>query len=88
MIVSLYLDFAELQASNGKAMRMIDWINKLDEFLKLSEKKILLDAGNISSKQALLKAKSEFKKYKEEKDRKYISDFDMEMKKIQKANKK
>ncbi len=88
LIVSLYLDFAELQASNGKTMRMIDWINKLDEFLKLSEKKILLDTGKISSKRALLKAKNEFKKYKEERDRKYISDFDREMKKIQKESKK
>ncbi|HPQ79989.1 MAG TPA: virulence RhuM family protein [Candidatus Dojkabacteria bacterium] len=88
LIVSLYLDFAELQASNGKAMRMIDWINKLDEILKLSEKKILLDTGKISSKRALLKAKNEFKKYKEERDRKYISDFDREMKKIQKESKK
>lgn len=38
LIVSLYLDFAELQATNKRAMTMKDWIVKLDEFLKLSEK--------------------------------------------------
>lgn len=82
LIVSFYLDFAELQATNGKTMRMLDWIKKLDEFLKLSERKILLNAGDISSKQALVKAKEEFKKYKKKKDRKYISDFDRVVKKI------
>lgn len=84
LIVSLYLDFAEFQATNGKTMKMIDWVNKLDEFLKLSEKKILLNSGDISSKQALLKAKEEFKKYKKEMDRRYVSDFDREVEKIKK----
>lgn len=45
LIVSLYLDFAELQATNGRAMKMRDWVTKLDDFLKLSEKQILKDAG-------------------------------------------
>jgi len=84
LIVSLYLDFAELQATNGKTMKMIDWVNKLDEFLKLSEKKILLNSGDISSKQALFKAQEEFKRYKKEMARKYVSDFDREVEKIKK----
>src|SRR3990172_1909948 len=37
LIVSLYLDFAELQATNGRLMKMVEWVKKLDEFLKLSE---------------------------------------------------
>lgn len=45
-IVSLYLDFAELQAYNKKVMYMKDWIKKLDDFLRISEQEILTHAGN------------------------------------------
>ncbi|MFA5799472.1 MAG: virulence RhuM family protein [Candidatus Peribacteraceae bacterium] len=82
LIVSLYLDFAELQASNERPMRMADWVNKLDEFLKLSEKKLLKSAGTISAEMAGAKAETEFLKYRKERDRKYISDFDHEVKKL------
>lgn len=87
LIVSLYLDFAELQATNERPMKMADWIAKLDRFLKLSEKKLLTDVGKISAEQAHKKAKSEFTKYRKEQDSKYISDFDREMKKLLKENK-
>ena len=76
LIVSLYLDFAELQASNERPMKMADWVSKLDEFLKLSEKQLLADAGKISAEKAGLKAGSEFLEYRKERDRKYVSDFD------------
>ncbi len=56
LIVSMYLDFAELQASNGRLMKMHDWIQKLDDFLKVSEKELLLNAGKISHKGAIEKA--------------------------------
>ncbi len=75
LIVSLYLDFAELQAMDGRPMKMIDWIKKLDEFLKASEKKTLVNAGKISHERALEKAHAEFIKYKKEQDKNYISDF-------------
>ena len=45
LIVSMYLDFAELQATNGRLMKMEDWIQKLDDFLKISEKELLTNAG-------------------------------------------
>lgn len=48
-IVSLYLDFAELQAKSHKPMYMKDWIQKLDDFLKLSGKELLSHAGKISA---------------------------------------
>ncbi|MFH1030229.1 MAG: virulence RhuM family protein [bacterium] len=48
LIVSLFFDFAELQAIEEIPMKMIDWIEKLDEFLKASNKKILKDTGKIS----------------------------------------
>jgi hypothetical protein len=83
LIVSMYLDFAELQATNGRLMKMQDWIDKLDDFLKISEKKLLKDAGKISHKQAIEKAKKEYEKYRKAEDKKYISDFDREMKKLE-----
>ena len=84
LIVSLYLDFAELQASNEKPMTMKDWVSKLDDFLELSEKELLKDAGKVSSRQASKKAGHEFEKYRKERDKKYISDFDREVKKLKK----
>lgn len=65
-IVSMYLDFAELQALNRKPMYMRDWIAKLDDFLKLSERKILTHAGKISHDKALEKAHIEYEKYRKE----------------------
>ena len=50
LIVTMYLDFAELQAINGRMMKMQDWIDKLDDFLKISEKDVLTNAGKISHK--------------------------------------
>lgn len=82
LIVSLYLDFAELQASNEIPMKMSDWTSKLDDFLKLSGKKILQNLGIVSSEVAIDKAGKEFQKYKSKKYKNYISDFDMEVKKL------
>ena len=82
LIVSMYLDFAELQATNGRLMKMQDWIQKLDDFLRISEKELLTNAGKISHKKAVGKAKIEYKKYRKEEDKKYISDFDREVKKL------
>lgn len=88
LIVSLYLDFAELQATNERPMKMAEWITKLEEFLKLSEKKLLTNFGSISAEKAAKKAKSEFAKYRAGRDKKYISDFDRQIKKLMKQNKK
>ncbi len=63
-IVTLYLEFAEIQAINQKPMTMKDWIDKLDEFLKISGRDILTHAGTISHDKALQKAHKEFEKYK------------------------
>jgi len=82
LIVSMYLDFAELQAINGRLMKMHDWIIKLDDFLRISEKKLLTNPGKISHKKAVQKAKNEYERYRKAEDKKYISDFDREMKKL------
>jgi hypothetical protein len=88
LVVSLYLDFAELQATNGRLMKMLDWINKLDDFLRISEKKLLNNAGTISHPEALEKARAEYEKYRKAEDKKYISDFDREMKELEKTLKR
>jgi len=88
LIVSLYIDFAELQAGSGRLMKMQDWIKKLDEFLTISEKKLLHSAGKVSAKQAEMKALAEFEKYRNERDKNYVSDFDREVKKLLEIEKK
>lgn len=81
-IGNMYLDYAELQAARGKAMTMKDWIDKLDAFLKFSEYEILTNVGEVSHEVAAALAEREYEKYRVIQDRNYISDFDMEVKKI------
>lgn len=82
LIVSQYLDFAELQASRQKAMTMQQWIDKLDEFLKISDSSVLIGTGKIKHEQAMVKAKREFKKYRNEEMRRLESDFDKATKEL------
>lgn len=63
-IVTAYLEFAELQAMNRRPMTMGDWIVKLNDFLKLSERDILTHAGRISQDQAADHARREFEKFR------------------------
>jgi hypothetical protein len=56
LIVSAYLDFAELQAKTRRSMTMQSWIKKLDDFLRLTEREILSHAGKVSHTQAIAKA--------------------------------
>lgn len=65
-IVSAYLDIAEIQAIDRNPMYMRDWIEKLDDFLKLTGKDILTNAGNISHEHAMQRAQNEYEKYKEQ----------------------
>ncbi len=64
-IVTAYLELAELQAIRHNPMYMVDWIEKLDDFLKISGSDILHNAGEISHKMAKEKAESEYRQYKE-----------------------
>jgi len=63
-IVTAYLEFAELQAMSRKPMTMLDWITKLNEFLKLSGRELLDHAGKISAVDARLKAEIEYERYR------------------------
>lgn len=86
LIVSLYLDFAELQASNERPMKMAEWIVKLDQFLSISEKELLQNAGKVSAEEAAKKATDEFENYRAERIKNHISDFDKAIKELEKQN--
>ncbi len=63
-IVTMYLEFAEIQALNHTPMIMQNWIDKLDDFLKLSGRELLTHAGTISHDTALEKAHVEYEKFR------------------------
>lgn len=75
-VVSLYLDYAELQAERQIPMSMEDWATRLDGFLEFNRNEILTDAGKISAEQAKLHAETEFEKYRIVQDRLFMSDYD------------
>ncbi|MDR0439941.1 MAG: virulence RhuM family protein, partial [Candidatus Accumulibacter sp.] len=75
-IVSVYLDFAELQAMRKIPMSMQDWAKRLDGFLEFNGNEILTGPGKISHEQARLHAETEFEKYRITQDRLFESDFD------------
>lgn len=87
LIVSAYLDFAELQAQSKRAMYMKDWITKLDDFLKLSERDVLTHAGKVSHDQAIEKAETEYEKFRTtqgELSTQVDTDFDRAMSEVKK----
>lgn len=84
-IVTMYLDFAEMQAERGILMRMSNWVAKLDAFLKFNEREILDNPGKVSHEVAEALALKEYDKFRVEQDKNYVSDFDREVKKILKG---
>jgi len=87
-IVTMYLDFAELQAERQNPMKMGDWVGKLDGFLQFNDYKVLKDAGKISATIAKTLAENEYQKFRIEQDRSFESDFDQEVKRLNKGKKK
>jgi hypothetical protein len=63
-IVNLYIEYAELQALERRLMTMRDWIAKLDAFLRISGRKLLDHAGNVSTETAKAKAEREYQQYR------------------------
>ena len=82
-IVTMYLDFAELQAERQTPMKMSDWVDKLDAFLQFNDYEVLRDAGKVSASVAKRLAEEEYNKFAPIQDRDYISDFDREIKNLQ-----
>jgi hypothetical protein len=75
-IVSMYLDYAELQAENRQVMYMKDWAEKLNAFLAFNEKEVLNDNGEVTHELAKAFAEAQFEKYRAVRDRTLESDFD------------
>ena len=75
-IVSLYLDYAELQAERRIPMSMEDWAKRLDGFLEFNGNELLMGPGKVSAEQAKLHAETEFEKYRIVQDRLFMSDYD------------
>jgi hypothetical protein len=75
-IVTIYLEYAELQAERKIPMSMEDWAKRLDGFLEFNGNEILMDAGKISHEEAKLHAETEFEKYRIVQDNLFESDFD------------
>ena len=69
----MFLVFAEDEAKERHVMTMKDWINAIDDLLKFRRKEVLQNSGNISHKQAVEKAESEYEKYRIIQDQQYIS---------------
>lgn len=63
-IVTAYLDIAEVHALNQEPMYMKDWLETIDDYLKMTRRDILTSSGHISHKQAIEKAHAEYNKYK------------------------
>lgn len=87
-IVTMYLDYAEMQARKGLIMYMKDWVEKLNAFLKFNEQDILSDVGKVSHEVALALAEKEYEKFRKMQDTTYMSDFDQAVKRIQSHQKK
>lgn len=64
-MVTAYLELAELQALNRQPMYMKDWVERLDDFLKMTGREILMHAGTVSHSDALDKAREEYEKYQQ-----------------------
>ncbi|RLD56365.1 MAG: cell filamentation protein Fic [Bacteroidetes bacterium] len=83
-IVTMYLDYAGNQAKRQILMKMKDWIERLDAFLQFNQYDILKNAGKVSAKVAKKLAENEYKKFRIKQDDNFLSDFDNQMKRIEK----
>ena len=88
LIVSGYLDFAEMQANRNIPMTMEDWAKHLDRILIANEQEILTNAGKISMEVAKEHAETEWEKYRIIQDRIYQSDFDLFLEDVKKLKKR
>lgn len=82
LLVSQFLDYAELQALEQRTMKMTDWVMELDNQIKLNRRKILEGNGKVSHEEAIKKAENEFNIYRKREMSMLESDFDELMKKI------
>jgi hypothetical protein len=82
-VVTMYLDYAENQASRQIPMRMADWVARLDAFLKFNEYEVLTSAGSGSAEVAKRLAEGQYAAFRVQQDRRFESDFEREIKRIE-----
>lgn len=87
LMVSQFLDFAELQALDENPMKMQDWIETLDNQIVMTKRKILEDNGKISHEQAIKKAEKEYDLYRQKQLANLKSDFDLFMQDVKNLEK-
>ena len=68
-IVTAYLDIAEVHALNHEPMYMKDWLETIDDYLKMTRRDILTTKGTVTHKQAIKKAYDEYEKYKKKEEK-------------------
>jgi hypothetical protein len=76
LLVTMFIDFAELRALNRQVMTMKDWLKQVKRFLDFNEQQVLESAGKISQEMSTVKAHSEYEKFRVKQDQEYFSDFD------------
>ncbi len=81
-IVSMYLDYAENQAAKQRPMRMADWVERLDAFLRFNEYEILTHAGKVSAEVAKKLAEDQYTAFRVRQDEAFESDFEREIQRI------
>ncbi len=84
-IVGMYLDYAENQAVRLIPMRMSDWVNRLDAFLQFNEYDVLANAGSVSAEVAKRLVEEHYSVFRTEQDRRFESDFEKEIKRIERT---
>ncbi len=84
-IVSMYLDYAENQAARRIPMKMTDWVEKLDAFLRFNEYDVLTNAGKVSHEVAKKLAHERYKRFRVIQDQTFVSDFEHEVKRLSKG---
>lgn len=87
-IVNAYLDLAEDRARRHIPMTMEDWAKRLDRFLEADDREILQNSGKVTALMARDFAESEFEKYRIVQDHLFESDFDKEIKRLERKQDK
>ena len=86
LLVSQFLDYAEFQALEQRAMTMNDWIDELDNQIVQNKRKLLEGKGKISHQEAIEKAEKEFEIYRDREMKQLESDFDKMIKMLKDNN--
>ena len=86
LLVSSFLDTAEIFALRKRSMNMSDWVTELDNLIINSRSELLIGKGTVSHKQALEKVKREFKAYRDKEMKGLVSDFDRAVRELTKKD--